>query len=510
MASNLERTALRKDFSKFGVAEADLLIEEKPDILNSKVYYNHDIPAGWLQDQSISNDLVTDQFGRNKKLIDEYHQLAIETLSKLGNFPETSVTDPNISLDLPSPPAVDALNVNKPGKPSYTTPDVGTAPGLRGDLEDIVMREIQAPSTALPDAPTETLDWQELPYISTLWNRLYDSVVDIVQNGGTGLDEDWEAALIARGRAKLDEDYEEKRLEAERYYSSKGHKAPPGGLLQRLNMLGNEHSRNLGLLNSDVIAKQIEHGRQHTQFMHDVGVKLETLSRDSHDKVQTRALEAAKSVITFLHDNYKVRLEAIYRTYDIYKTQVDAERTRIEATASKNRSIAEIYSAEIDAYVKRVEVEFTVIEQVIKMYVAEIGGYEAEVRAEASRLQALVERYRAQVGAAEVQGQISLGEYEQMVQAVLAEIQLKLGVEEELGRIVAQILASALSAQNVSASVSDSTSKGLSKSESTSISTSNSFTRSLANALTVSASQSESASDSYTESLSFSYGEGDS
>ena len=499
----MQDSAKDKSLANFAVNERELYIDQAPEILLDKAEYELDLLR--YRNENESQDVVEDVLLRTEGLIDEYSRIALDALAKLGAFPEGSFPRSNINLELPGAPDLGELNVPKPGKPDYDMPEIGDMPGMRGEIQAIVMQNIAAPDTTLPASPGETLEWQELPYMSELFTRLTDTVTQVIIEGGSGLAAEFEQGLWDRAVAREELQHEQRYNEAERYFAAKGHSAPPGGLIARLNMLNRERARNLELMNSEIVVKQLELGRQHMHFMSELGVKLESLSLEERNNALNRALDAAKSYITLLYENYKTQLEGIKYKADIYKVRVEAEEVRVNALAAGNKSVTDTYTAEIDAYIRRLTAEFSVVEQVIKMYVAELGGYEAEVNAGATKVSALVERYKAQVSGAEVQGQIELGEYEQMVKAILGEIQLKLSSQQEAGRLAAQVAASALSAFNASASISDSSSRSRNYGESKSVSTSNSFTRGISNSLGVSTSQSEGASDSYSESRNFNY-----
>ena len=452
-----------------------------------------------------SGELVEDVLENTQGIVDEYSSIALDVLGKLGNFPENEIPPSSVELDMPNAPNVGSLAINKPEKPEYDTPEVGEAPGLRGDIQTPVMQGVDRPEIVYPDEPTEVLNWEELPYLSDLLDNIKAGINDIVLNGGTGLDSGWEDAVKERALANLDLAHEEKYTEAENYFAAKGHVAPPGGLVSRLDMLNREKLRSEELIISDIVAKQYEIAHEHRKFCLDLGQRIEGLTLAEKKAVEDRALDAAKSTITLLYEKYRTAMEGIRNKVEIYKADIQAESTRVESISSANKSLTDTLSAETSAWLGRLNAEFSLIESIVKMYVAEVGGYGEEVRAEATRVAAIVDSYKAQVGAAEVQGQISLGEYEQLVRAILGEIELRLSSQREAGRISSQVAASALSAFNASASISDGTSRSRSYGESKSMSTSNSYARSIGNSLAMSYGFNESASDNYSESKSYNY-----
>ncbi|MCB2218434.1 MAG: hypothetical protein KQH59_20430 [Desulfobulbaceae bacterium] len=499
----MDDTSKTRDLSGFTVGDREMVIAEKPAVPMDVNEYRLELLRH--SNENDSEEVVRSVLDRTEGLINQYSSLAMQALQQLGAFPDGAVPDSNIRLAWPAVPSLASLDVDKPGKPQYQTPNPGEAPSLRGDIQDITTSQLTRPNTALPDAPSDKLEWEEDEYISPLFLKLKASVSNIIIEGGTGLSADWEDAVWTRAQSREQLQHEQRYHDAERYFAAKGRYGIPGGQVARLKSLDRERTRNLELLNSEVIKNQYELARQHGQFMLDLGRQLETLSIDDKNKIKDRALDAAKSVITLLYENYKTVIEGIRIKAGIYETEVRADGLRVEAIASRNKSITDTYSAEMDGWVKRLNAEFSLVEQVIRMYIAELGGYEAEVRAEATKLSAIIERYKAEMEGVTAQGQISLGEYEQLVKAILGQIELKLGNTREAGKLAAQIAASALSAFNASASISDNSSRSRSYSEGKSISTSNSFSQAISNSLGISTSLSESASDSYAESKSLNY-----
>jgi hypothetical protein len=499
----LDRTALKRN-NAFALPDETLLIDpasDMPETVSPVQEWQLTLDNASLRNDS--SDVVNDVLQSTQGMVNTYSALAMDTLEKLGNFPTGTVPASNIQVGLPEPPPIDDVQASKPSRPDYQMPTVGDAPTMRGELISPSMQPVTRPTIVYPDAPGDELEWLENPYLSNLLDNLRIGLNNIIVNGGTGLGVAYETAIWDRAIARLDLPFEQKYTDAEHYYSSKMHVAPPGALISRLNMLLRERIQEEALISSDIAAKQLEIAHDHGKFCLDLAQKTEQMTISQKNDVETRALDAMKSTITLLYDKYKTAMAGIQIKADVYKTDVDAEGARVRSIGEHNKGLTDTLIAETDAWKARLTAEFGIVEEVIKMYVADMGGYKAEVDAGAVRLGALVDRFKAMVGAAEVQGQISLGEYEQLVKAILGEIQLRLSSQQEAGRISSQVAASALSAFNASASISDSTSRSKSYGESKSLSSSNSFGRSISNSLAMGYSMSESVGDSYSESYTY-------
>ena len=508
--SNIDKTALQRD-GTFTVPDDGLKIPaeswEQPNLPVDQEDWDLNLRER-LDDTNASSTVVQDVLVSTQAMVNTYSSLALETLVALGAFPTGSVPTSNISLSLPDVPSIDGLDPTKPTRPTYDAPSVGEQPTLRGDIITPTMNPVDRPVVAYPAEPTEELEWLESVYLSDLLDNLKAALQDILNNGGTGLGETYENAVWSRAVSRLDLAYETKYDEAENYYASKRHVAPPGALIDRIDLLQRERGKEEALISSDIAAKQLEIANTHRQFCLDLSYKTEQMTITQKNETENRALDAIKSTITLLYDKYKTALGGIQTKADIYKTDVAAETARIDSISAANKSLTDTLNAETTAWKSRLDAEFGIVEQVIRMYVAELGGYSAEVDAGAKRMGALVDRYKAQIGAAEVEGQISLGEYEQLVKAILGEIQLRLGAQQESGRISSQVSAAALSAFNASASISDGTSRSKSYSEGRSMSMGLSLSRSISNSLGMSYSFSEDAGDRFSQSHSYSLSTG--
>ena len=491
-------TVLRKGMENFGVEATQVLIDQEA----FPAYDDSDFRV----DNSISTDLgATDTvdavFARTEAKINEYSAIALEALEALGTVDSAELTAPTIKIDDIASPTLDVNTANKPVKPNITIPELDDPITMRGELQDFDFTIGDLPEIVIPtETPEATLEWNEAIYEGKLFLLLKSAVTDIIHNGGRGLDLEFEEAVENRAMTRITKEHARKIIEAERYYASKGYGAPQGGLISRLKTIERDTQDSISDLNSDIVKQQYEQAREHIKNAMTLGVELERMSLEEKNNIENRALDAIKSYVSFIYENYKNILQACAQKVEIFKAQVEAKRIGVEAVASANKSIVDTYIAEIDAQLKRAEMEFSIVEQVVKIYVADLSGYETEVKAETTKLTALIDKYKADIGKAEAQGTIELGIYEQEVKAILGEIELRLGAQEQVGKISAQVASSALSAFNASASISESGSRSASFSESRGVSTSSSFARTISNGMSLGANLSESASDTLTVS----------
>lgn len=453
---------------------------------------------------SDASDYVGEAIDRSQEMATKYSLLAEHALAALGDFESAAVPPPDISINVDDSPDFDTTNLVAPTRPVTVTPDTSGLPSPRGEMRDIVLSDIGAFTTAPPEAPSEVLDFTDNPYLSPLLDRLKAVVEDIIVNGGTGLSAEYEELIRERALAKNQLEHEMKYREAEKFYDSKGHTAPPGALIARLNMLNREKGRNDSLLNGEITAKLIEVADQHKRFMLEIGQKLESMTMEEKSKSSALALEAAKAYVSVLYDAYGKKMEAFKVQADIHKARWEAEEIRVKAISSGNESIARMYEAELKAYSTRLEAEISVAEQIVKIYIAEIGGYEANVKAEVARLGGIIEAYKARLQGEQVRGTLEVEEFKALVQKAISEVQLRITSQQEVGRIASQITASAMSVFNASASLSEGKSKSASYNESKGESFSESFSQGISESFSVNVGKSSSCNIGQSESFNYS------
>lgn len=454
--------------------------------------------------ESDASDYVGEALERSQNVSDKYIQLAEQALAALGDFSSIQVEEPNVSMNIDDPPDFDVAGLVAPIRPETSQIDTSGLPGLRGEIRDVALNDIPLFNEPTPDAPSEVLDFQDSPYVSPLLDRLQAFVEDVVLNGGTGLSAEYEDLVRERALAKNQLEYENKRADAEKFYVARGYTAPPGAMISRLNMINREQLRNDALLNGEITAKLLEIADQNKRFVLELGVKLEGLTMEQKSKASALALDMAKAYVAVLYDAYGKKMEAYKVKAEAHKAIWETEEIRVKAISANNESITRMYEAELKAYSTRVEAEIAIAEQIVKIYVADVGGYEAAVKAEVARLGGLIEAYKARLQAEQVKGTIEVEEFKALVQKAIAEVQLRVTSQQEVGRISSQIAASALSIFNASATISEGKSKSASYNEGRSQSFNESFSQGISENFSVSVGKSSSCSIGQTESFNYS------
>ena len=221
------------------------------------------------------------------------------------------------SVSLPSPPTFD--DIIMPASPITTVPEFNSPP----------------PSMTINDpAP---FHWGEPVYTSDIWTDLLNRVLDGIRNGGTGLDANVEAEIYQR---LLDRQLDENNrlyVEAEEYFSSRGFPLPHGALVGKLTEIQNQISRNNSAASREITINQAELAQKNTQFILELGSKLEGMIRDFFTQGTNRLFEANKvsaENAILLHNALVEKHNAEVNKYEIegrvYESRIKALLTEVE------------------------------------------------------------------------------------------------------------------------------------------------------------------------------------
>jgi hypothetical protein len=353
-----------------------------------------------------------------------------------------SPTDTQWPTDPGSAPSISYPDI--PTKPDYTLPAVPT-------IEDIIIPsppvlEIPIFEGTLPvddvDLPSTIFVYDEAVYSSVLKDAVQTSLLDTVQNGGTGLASDVEEAIWTRARARKDLEIEAAYDEAEEYFASRGFSLPPGALSGRLAAVQLETLRANQQLNYEIMIEQARLAQTNTHFAITSAIQQEQTIMEYVSGVANRALEAAKytqeaaialfnaavskynlKLLTYQTcaavyesriraaglalENYKAQLEGVKITADIQKLQVDLYSAQVSGLVTlMNLYSIEVESAKILGELERIKLE----------------GYREKVNAYGAKLNAITSKYNAYQ--AQIAGEAAKANvYESQVKGYLGELE---------------------------------------------------------------------------------------
>lgn len=379
-----------------------------------------------------------------------------------GDPPDTSdVETPDApDLDLPDPPTLDDIEI--PDAPDVDIPEFG---------EVLTPWDVEDP---------EEFSWGEPSYSSDLWSDLLSRVLDDIKNGGTGLPEEVEEAIYKRHLNRVQEENDKMYQKAENYFSARGFTMPPGMLAARLNEVDKQIARNNQDASRDIMANQAELAHKHSQFIMDLGVRLEGTLRDFFIKEANLSLEASRSAadnaiaiynakvekFRYLLEEYRVKSQVWEAQVRAALQELEAYRAKVEGarvSAQTQEILVNIYRSKLQAATTHIELyraqmeganiksqieqnKILAFKERVNAYVAQVEGqahkvnlYDAELRGEATKAsiyQTQVEAYGTEVSAKakELDGKIAehraeletnrnkIEQYQAEIQAYAAEI----------------------------------------------------------------------------------------
>jgi len=283
-----------------------------------------------------------------------------------------STTEPNLPVapdePLPTPPTFNEVTLP-------TAPPIGFA-----------SFDATLPTQDLTP-PDPMFVFTEVAYNSELAEALKAKLLSDIQNGGTGLGADVEAAIWARAQDRVSDETEARYEEVEAFGTSLGDDLPPGVLGARLMQAGLEHVNKLAQLNYEISIEQARLAQNNTQFTVTQTIAYEQILMDLANKVQQRAFEAAKAVVEMAVAVYNVKVLAYQAQLEKYKTEAAVFESMIRAELAK----IEIYKAQIEGARMTVEIQ----SQYVEIYKARLGA-----------VGVLIDLYNAQMEGAKIQLEI--------------------------------------------------------------------------------------------------------
>lgn len=355
------------------------------------------------------------------------------------------------------------IDQQKPDRPDF--PDTNDVdPPERLELIDVdipIFPDIPGFSATPPD---ETFEWNETidDYQSALLNAIKDSLLDWIQNGGTGLAESIEEGIFERARTRLTEEWEAAYEKADTYHSSRGFNIPHGPknfLLRRVNA---DFERKLEDLNQEIARMQAELAQNNTQFAHTLSVQLEKNLSDHFNAVMNRLFEAAKQMVVLLYEIFKYRVDAYVAEIQGLSTEISAKSEIVNAQTTVNKGIIEQNISETQRYGAEINAVIAVIDGLAKIYASDISMYEADVDLEKIDLNAKIERLKALVQQSANQTGLKIKEADLILTSYIQSLGLNVEVSKALATLLSQIAAGALSAIHTHASLTDQASRSFS------------------------------------------------
>lgn len=375
---------------------------------------------------------------------------------------DITITAPELDLSqvpaLPSAPQ--EVVYSPPARPDI---DLPTAPDVTVTLDELVIPEMAAyvlpdvptfyeldlpepPDITIPEFDVERPDFQEVeidnapfvfnevPYDETQLDAI-KAKVNVMLQGGTGLDAATEQALFDRARGRDDILTDKAVNEVYEDFASRGFSEPDGRVAERLNRTRQEAQNRQATTGREIYIQAQTVEIENLRFAVAQGIALEQVSISLHLAVQERAFQTLR----YAHEAYiqiinaqiaKANLQAT-----IYQVEASVYRDRIQAELAK----AEVYKTEIDAQrligeinqqlVQRYVAQLQAINTMADIYRTQLEGVRVQAEINTQRIEA--KKAEAQVFVAQVQG------YEAAWRGFAAQVEGELGTVR-MGEVAAQ------------------------------------------------------------------------
>lgn len=368
------------------------------------------------------------------------------------DVPDSSAVAPLISIpedpdpDWPEDPgsAPNVKDVDTVAKPDYVIPAVPSLDELivaSPPEDEIPVFEATEPVFNL-DPPQSIFLYKETVYSSSLKLVTESKLLDIVENGGTGLASEVEDAIWNRALSRKQVGDLAKHDEAERYFASRGFNIPQGALVARLDELLTERARAEDDINYDIMTEQAKLAQTNTHFAITSAIQHESSIMAYLGGVATRTLDSAKyaqsAAIALFNAGvarYNAQLQGYQTAATVYESRIRAsalilekyklklEGTRLQSDIQKSR--VEVYKMQVDALVSlmnlyKIEMDSARIKSDIERL--KLEGYKVKIDAYTARIGAIVSRYNAYQ--AQISGEVAKASvYSEQVRAHLANVE---------------------------------------------------------------------------------------
>lgn len=379
----------------------------------------------------------------------------------IGTIPEFTMVLPTIALptapstDLPGAPgsAPETTLPALPSKPVFSLPTVPTFAPIAIPEPDAIVIPTFDMVMDFGDivAPTTSFEWSEAEYTSALLDATRAKILNDIQNGGYGIDEDDERRMWDRARERELLNASVKIEELARTHAARGFTLPPGALYAQEADAQQDLQEKNASLSREIAIKRADMYVENRRFAITTAVQIEDMLIRQAGAIAERALNGARaqvelSVAIFNAQvaRYTAKLDA-FRAYatafesrvrgalaaaEVFKTKVEAAQLAVET----QRLYADVYRIQLDGVnalmgVYRTDMEAAQIaaniEQIkmqgyrtqveayaerVRAKAAEFGMFESQIRGETAKVQvydASVRAYAARLSGIEAKARVA-------------------------------------------------------------------------------------------------------
>lgn len=237
-----------------------------------------------------------------------------------------------------------------------------------------------------------------------------ESKIQNVFDNGSILDENYEANVYARARARAELEATRAINEIESNHKKRGFLLPPASMMSGIAQTVQNTVSNLSTQATDIAIKRAELEIQQAQFALTTSAQLRESMRNAFlqyaqimAQINQQADEHAKAVASFMLDAYKANLERMARLTDLLRTEAAIYETYLKASLAQ----LDIYKLELEAAKLNVDIDALQVDvfakQImaeqsrIEMYVALLKSVESRANIEKSKIEVYAENVKAYV-----------------------------------------------------------------------------------------------------------------
>jgi len=285
------------------------------------------------------------------------------------SFPDapdsTLPSDPNVEVDLYSEAELGLPNYEDYIRDLPVEPTLNQITPIQIPDLDIPVWDVEEPDLTVESLTTQ-FNYTEDEYTSELAVQLSTSLLEELQAGGTGLDEDVEQAIYDRARSRRQIQDEQAFTVMEEYFCSKGWDFPSGSVNEALQETINNMTRLDEELNETITITQAELAQKNTHFIIDSSMKWEATLINKANDVANRTLTAAKARVDSIVQVYLANLKGISERREIYQTKGNVFATRINVLLGE----IQYWKTKLEAQA----LEGTLQETQVKLYLGKLQG----------------------------------------------------------------------------------------------------------------------------------------
>jgi len=415
-------------------------------------------------------NVILDQVTLSSGLVADYSEKVIEIADALDNILQEE------SLPAAWDTVLDGVIIN-PVPPiddgDIPVPGAIVLPGFEGITFPTCGTLVEAPTISLdytpPTDPTDvdpTLSHTPATYTSDMWLSLFTKVQNDIDNGGSGLDADVEAAIHARDADRKFAANEKAYTVATANLTSRALSFPQFAMANLEARMAGEILRQEHASSNEIVIVSSDLAQKNTQFAVTTGLDIEKLLRAFHEVIEKLTLGAKQAVAEFIMSKYRDKTAAFREKWQAITAEMRAKVDAANVVIVVNQSIIDKYKVDMQGATAEGDLISKERESIGQLAGVEADVYKSRVAARDSWNNALSENQKAQLQKSELDLRKAEAELKFILESHKDLTTIRKDILTQLGGIFAQVMAAALN--TVSTSVGHTTSRTANVSESTS------------------------------------------